>query len=98
MVRLCAGADFAIDEVGKYLPKNICALEIRFGFKLGGVCPYLEASDLLLLAKVLRWERKAYEILNKGLKISLLNLTCHKVKIQAHIDFSGRNTIISKSK
>jgi len=49
MVGLCAGADFAIEEAEKYLPRNTCALiKSTFGFKLGGVCPYLEASDLVV--------------------------------------------------
>ena len=67
MVGLCAGADFAIDEVEKYLPKNICALiKSAFGFKLGGVCPYLEASDLIVGENTCDGKKKAYEIF-KGL-------------------------------
>ena len=49
LVGLCAGADFAMEEVEKLLPRNTCALiKSTFGFKLGKVCPYLEASDIIV--------------------------------------------------
>ena len=42
LVGLCSGADFAMSEVEKLLPRNTCALiKSSFGFKLGKVCPYL---------------------------------------------------------
>jgi benzoyl-CoA reductase/2-hydroxyglutaryl-CoA dehydratase subunit BcrC/BadD/HgdB len=63
MVGLCAGADFATEEVEKYLPKNLCALiKSTFGFKLGGVCPYLEASDLIVGENTCDGKKKAYEV------------------------------------
>jgi benzoyl-CoA reductase/2-hydroxyglutaryl-CoA dehydratase subunit BcrC/BadD/HgdB len=63
MVGLCAGADFAVDEVEKYLPRNICALiKSSFGFKLGGVCPYLEASDLVVGENTCDGKKKAWEV------------------------------------
>ncbi|MFA4916233.1 MAG: double-cubane-cluster-containing anaerobic reductase [Syntrophales bacterium] len=63
MVGLCAGADFATEEVGKYLPRNLCALiKSTFGFKLGGVCPYLEASDLVVGENTCDGKKKAYEV------------------------------------
>lgn len=43
LVGLCSGADFAMEEVEKVLPRNTCALiKSSFGFKLGKVCPFLE--------------------------------------------------------
>ena len=67
MVGLCAGADFATEEVEKLLPKNLCGLiKSTFGFKLGGVCPYLEASDLVVGENTCDGKKKAYEVL-KGL-------------------------------
>jgi benzoyl-CoA reductase/2-hydroxyglutaryl-CoA dehydratase subunit BcrC/BadD/HgdB len=63
MVGLCAGADFATDEVEKYLPRNMCALiKSTFGFKLGGVCPYLEASDLIVGENTCDGKKKAWEV------------------------------------
>jgi benzoyl-CoA reductase/2-hydroxyglutaryl-CoA dehydratase subunit BcrC/BadD/HgdB len=64
MVGLCAGADFATDEVEKLLPRNTCALiKSTFGFKLGQVCPYLEACDLVIGENTCDGKKKAYEIL-----------------------------------
>jgi benzoyl-CoA reductase/2-hydroxyglutaryl-CoA dehydratase subunit BcrC/BadD/HgdB len=49
LVGLCSGADFAMSEVEKYLPRNTCALiKSSFGFKLGRVCPYLESADMIV--------------------------------------------------
>jgi benzoyl-CoA reductase/2-hydroxyglutaryl-CoA dehydratase subunit BcrC/BadD/HgdB len=67
MVGLCAGADFAAEAVEKYLPRNLCALiKSTFGFKLGGVCPYLEASDMVVGENTCDGKKKAWEVL-KGL-------------------------------
>ena len=64
MVGLCAGADFAVDEVDKILPRNTCALiKSTFGFKLGQVCPYLEACDLVIGENTCDGKKKAWEIL-----------------------------------
>lgn len=64
LVGLCAGADFAMEEVEKVLPRNTCALiKSTFGFKLGKVCPYLEASDLIVGENTCDGKKKAYESL-----------------------------------
>ncbi len=63
MVGLCAGADFAMEEVDKLLPRNTCALiKSTFGFKLGQVCPYLEACDLVIGENTCDGKKKAWEI------------------------------------
>jgi benzoyl-CoA reductase/2-hydroxyglutaryl-CoA dehydratase subunit BcrC/BadD/HgdB len=63
MVGLCAGADFATDAVEQILPRNLCALiKSTFGFKLGGVCPYLEASDLVVGENTCDGKKKAWEV------------------------------------
>jgi len=57
------GADFATEQVDKILPRNLCALiKSTFGFKLGGVCPYLEASDLIIGENTCDGKKKAYEV------------------------------------
>ncbi len=62
-VGLCAGADFATDEAEKYLPRTTCALiKSFFGFKLGKVCPYIEASDMVVGETTCDGKKKAYEI------------------------------------
>lgn len=66
MVGLCAGADFAMDEVDKVLPRNTCSLiKSTFGFKLGQVCPYLEACDLVIGENTCDGKKKAWEIFKK---------------------------------
>ncbi|BDU71602.1 double-cubane-cluster-containing anaerobic reductase [Mesoterricola silvestris] len=63
MVGLCAGADFATEAVERYLPRNLCALiKSTFGFKLGGVCPYLESSDLVVGENTCDGKKKAWEV------------------------------------
>jgi benzoyl-CoA reductase/2-hydroxyglutaryl-CoA dehydratase subunit BcrC/BadD/HgdB len=64
LVGLCAGADFAMEEVEKILPRNTCALiKSSFGFKLGKVCPYLEAADMIVGENTCDGKKKAYESL-----------------------------------
>lgn len=64
LVGLCSGADFALEEVERYLPRNTCALiKSAFGFKLGQVCPYLEAADMVVGENTCDGKKKAYESL-----------------------------------
>ncbi|BAX82237.1 double-cubane-cluster-containing anaerobic reductase [Labilibaculum antarcticum] len=61
-VGLCAGADFAQEEVEKVLPRNTCSLiKSFFGFKLGKVCPYMEASDLIVGENTCDGKKKSFE-------------------------------------
>jgi len=64
LVGLCSGADFAVEEVEKLLPRNTCALiKSAFGFKLGKVCPYLESADMVVGENTCDGKKKAYESL-----------------------------------
>ncbi len=64
-VGLCAGAEIGIDEAEKVLPRNTCALIKSFmGFKLAGLCPYIQASDMVVGETTCDGKKKAYEILN----------------------------------
>ncbi|MFH2065202.1 MAG: double-cubane-cluster-containing anaerobic reductase [Pseudomonadota bacterium] len=66
LVGLCSGADFAMEEVEKYLPRNTCALiKSSFGFKLGKVCPYLESADMIVGENTCDGKKKAYETLGQ---------------------------------
>lgn len=61
-VGLCSGADWATDKVEEHLPRNTCPLIKSFaGFKLGEVCPYIEASDLVVGENTCDGKKKAYE-------------------------------------
>lgn len=65
LVGLCTGADFAVDEVEKILPRNTCSLiKSAFGFKLGKVCPYIESADMIVGENTCDGKKKSYEILN----------------------------------
>ena len=64
LVGLCSGADFAMEDVEKILPRNTCALiKSSFGFKFGKVCPYLEATDMVVGENTCDGKKKAYESL-----------------------------------
>ncbi len=66
LVGLCSGADFAIEEVEKLLPRNTCALiKSAFGFKLGKVCTYLESADMIVGENTCDGKKKAYETLGQ---------------------------------
>ncbi|KAF0207143.1 MAG: double-cubane-cluster-containing anaerobic reductase [Actinomycetota bacterium] len=65
-VGICAGAEWAYDQVEQILPRNTCALiKSMMGFKLGKVCPYLEEADLLVGETTCDGKKKAYEELGK---------------------------------
>lgn len=69
LVGLCSGADFAVEEVEKRLPRNTCALiKSSFGFKLGKVCPYLESADMIVGENTCDGKKKAYETLGRLVK------------------------------
>jgi benzoyl-CoA reductase/2-hydroxyglutaryl-CoA dehydratase subunit BcrC/BadD/HgdB len=64
LVGLCTGADFATEEVEKFLPRNTCALiKSAFGFKLGKVCPYIESADMIVGENTCDGKKKSYETL-----------------------------------
>jgi len=64
LVGLCSGADFAMEDVERILPRNTCALiKSSFGFKLGKVCPYLESADMIVGENTCDGKKKAYESL-----------------------------------
>lgn len=61
-VGLCAGAEFGFGEAEQLLPRNTCSLiKSFFGFKLSKVCPYIEASDMVVGETTCDGKKKAYE-------------------------------------
>jgi len=85
MIGLCAGADFATSEAEKYLPRNTCSLiKSTLGFKLGGVCPYIEASDMIVGENTCDGKKKAYEVFRNFMKefytIDIPNMKTHDGK------------------
>ena len=62
-VGLCAGAEFGVEEAEKLLPRNTCSLiKSFFGFKMTRVCPYVEATDMVVGETTCDGKKKAYEI------------------------------------
>jgi benzoyl-CoA reductase/2-hydroxyglutaryl-CoA dehydratase subunit BcrC/BadD/HgdB len=69
-----------MDQVEQYLPRNTCALiKSAFGFKLGEVCPYLEATDLVVGENTCDGKKKAFESLG-GLIDNLYVMDLPQVK------------------
>jgi benzoyl-CoA reductase/2-hydroxyglutaryl-CoA dehydratase subunit BcrC/BadD/HgdB len=63
-VGLCAGAEFNFEGAETVLPRNLCPLiKSAFGFKLGRVCPYVEASDIVVGENTCDGKKKSYEVL-----------------------------------
>ena len=83
LVGLCAGAEFGFDEVDRLLPRNTCALiKSAFGFKLGKVCPYLEAADMVVGENTCDGKKKSYELM-KSLVPNLYVMDLPQIKSAA---------------
>jgi benzoyl-CoA reductase/2-hydroxyglutaryl-CoA dehydratase subunit BcrC/BadD/HgdB len=68
-VGLCAGAEFNFEGAEEVLPRNLCPLiKSAFGFKRGLVCPYVEASDVIVGENTCDGKKKAYEVLSPMVK------------------------------
>jgi benzoyl-CoA reductase/2-hydroxyglutaryl-CoA dehydratase subunit BcrC/BadD/HgdB len=65
-VGLCAGTQFSVPIAESVLPQNTCALiKSSFGFKLGRICPYVQASHLIVGETTCDGKKKMFEILNQ---------------------------------
>ncbi|MCS7150177.1 MAG: double-cubane-cluster-containing anaerobic reductase [Caldimicrobium sp.] len=65
-IGLCAGAEIGSEEAEKFIPRNTCALIKAFmGFKLSGLCPYVELTDLIVGETTCDGKKKAYEIFDE---------------------------------
>jgi benzoyl-CoA reductase/2-hydroxyglutaryl-CoA dehydratase subunit BcrC/BadD/HgdB len=74
-VGLCAGAEWAYDQVEQVLPRNTCALIKSFmGFKMGKVCPYVESADLVVGETTCDGKKKAYELLGEMHNVYVMEL------------------------
>jgi benzoyl-CoA reductase/2-hydroxyglutaryl-CoA dehydratase subunit BcrC/BadD/HgdB len=64
-IGLCAGAEVGSSEAERFIPRNTCALIKAFmGFKLAGLCPYVELTDLIVGETTCDGKKKAYEMFN----------------------------------
>ena len=74
-VGLCAGAEWAYDQVEQVLPRNTCALIKSFmGFKMGKVCPYVESADLIIGETTCDGKKKAYELFGELAPLHVMEL------------------------
>lgn len=79
-VGLCAGAEFGFEDAEKLLPRNTCSLiKSFFGFKLNKVCPYIEASSMIVGETTCDGKKKAYEIF-KGIQPNLYVMEVPQMK------------------
>lgn len=61
---LCAGAEFAYEQVERVMPRNTCPLvKSMLGIKLGKICPYIESADLVIGETTCDGKKKGYELL-----------------------------------
>jgi len=74
-VGLCAGAEWAYDQVEQVLPRNTCALiKSAMGFKMGKVCPYVESADLVVGETTCDGKKKAYELFGELAPVYVMEL------------------------
>lgn len=64
-VGLCGGSPGSIPDAEKILPRNICPMvKSAFGFKVGRICPYFQAVDLVYGETTCDAKKKTWELLN----------------------------------
>ncbi len=78
-VGLCAGTQFSIPAAEAVLPQNTCALiKSSFGFKLGRICPYVQASHLIVGETTCDGKKKMFEILNQYQPVYVMEVPSKK--------------------
>ena len=74
-VGLCGGADFSVPTAEQVLPRNLCALiKSAVGFKLGRICPYFQAADLIVGETTCDGKKKTWEILDEYIPTYVMDL------------------------
>lgn len=73
-IGICGGADWGAAEAEEVLPRNLCPLIKSFmGFKLSRVCPYFEASDMIVGETTCDGKKKAYEVLGEYANVYVMH-------------------------
>lgn len=81
-VGLCAGTQFSVPLAEEILPRNTCALiKSSFGFKLGRICPYVQASHLIVGETTCDGKKKMFEILNQYQPVYVMEVPNKKTKL-----------------
>jgi len=74
-VGLCGGADLSVPTAERILPRNLCALiKSAFGFKIGRICPYFQAADLIVGETTCDGKKKTWEILDEYIPTYVMDL------------------------
>ncbi|MFC1871372.1 double-cubane-cluster-containing anaerobic reductase [Chloroflexota bacterium] len=80
-VGLCAGTQFSLPFAEEVLPRNTCALiKSSFGFKLGRICPYVQASHLIIGETTCDGKKKMFEILAEHHPVYVMEVPNKKSK------------------
>ncbi len=96
-VGLCAGAEWAYDDVERILPRNTCALIKSFmGFKMGKVCPYVESADLINGETTCDGKKKAYELFGEMAPLHVMELPQMKRPEDVHLWRSELDRLVTK--
>lgn len=74
-VGLCGGADFSVPTGEQILPRNMCALiKSAVGFKIGSICPYFQAADVIIGETTCDGKKKTWEILDEYVPTYVMDL------------------------
>ena len=85
-VGLCAGTQFSVPIAEEVLPRNTCALiKSSFGFKLGRVCPYVEASHLIVGETTCDGKKKMFEILAEHQPVYVMEVPNKKTRLSRQL-------------
>ncbi len=80
-IGLCAGAQFSIPIAESVLPRNTCALiKSSFGFALGRICPYVQASHLIVGETTCDGKKKMFEILSQHQPVYVMEVPNKKTE------------------
>ncbi|MFC2042491.1 double-cubane-cluster-containing anaerobic reductase [Chloroflexota bacterium] len=80
-VGLCAGTQFSVPLAEEVLPRNTCALiKSSFGFKLGRICPYVQASHLIVGETTCDGKKKMFELLAEYQPVYVMEVPNKKTK------------------
>lgn len=96
-VGLCAGAEVAPEAAMEFLPANLCPLiKSSLGFKLAGVCPYIESCDLLVGETTCDGKKKFYEILGDLQPVHVMELPQKKGPVDLDLWKSEVRALVSR--
>jgi len=85
-VGLCAGTQFSVPLAEEILPRNTCALiKSSFGFKLGRICPYVQASHLIVGETTCDGKKKMFEILAQYQPVHVMEVPNKKTKLSREL-------------